>query len=121
MPRGKPKPLIMYPSHWVQAARDAINNPGKPITAETQLSEKGMVNVRARLTSMRSGFKQFEVRDSPLQRAAENQQLVFNKVRGDGDFDWSITITYTGLVPRPSEIVEDLIEQYRKGLRSTPY
>lgn len=121
MPRSKPKQLMMYPAHWGQTVRLCLEKPGEAIPVERQLSEKGMANVRAKLIAMRNGLKQFEPRGSALQVAAENQRLVFNKVRGDGDFDWTLTVTYTGHIPRPSEQFEANWDEWKKGLRSTPF
>jgi len=121
MPRAKPKQLLMYPVPWVRAVRLSVERPGEAIPVERQLSEKGMTNVRAKLIAMRNGLKQFEPRGTPLQAAAESQRLVFNKVRGDGDFDWMLTVTYTGHIPKPSEQFEANWEAWKKGLRSTPF
>ena len=121
MPRSKPQPLEHYPSAWGDGCKKALEQPGIAIPLETRLSEKIMRNVRAKLIAMRNGFKKFEPRGTPLQLAAENQRLVFNKLRGDGDYDWTITVTYTGHIPRPSEQFERNWDDYQKGLRSSPF
>lgn len=121
MPSLKPKMLTNYPPSYGRAVHGAIANPGIPQEVEGGLSRSGVLLLHRKLTGMRNGLKQFEVRGSPLQLAAENQLLKLNKVQGDGDFDWSMTITFEGHLRRPSDIAKETLADYYAGRRSTPF
>lgn len=121
MPSLKPKMLTNYPPSYGRAVRDAIASPGVPQEVDGGLSRSGVMLLHRKLTGMRNGLKEFEVRGSPMQLAAENQLLKINKHRGNGDFDWSITITFEGHLRRPSDIARETLEDFYAGRRSTPF
>ena len=121
MPRSKPNPLNHYPADWVMAVRAAMAEEGKAFTIAQGNGEGAYGNTRARLTAMRNGIKQFEPIDSPLRRAAEMQRLRFNTVEPIGEFGWRLVVVFTGLQLRPSEEFAKNWEEFRAGLRSTPF
>lgn len=121
MPRAKPKLLNSYPADWVIAVHNAMREEGVPFTVAQGNGDSSYGNVRARLTAMRNGIKQFEPADSPLRRAAEMQRLRFNVAAPIGEYGWRIVVVYTGLQLRPSEEFVKNWEEFQKGLRSTPF
>ena len=121
MPRAKAKPLNHYPADWVYAIRNAMAEEGKPFTIAQGSGGSAYNNTRARLTAMRNGIKQFEPIDSPMRRAAEGQRLRFNIAEPIGEHGWRLVVVFTGLQLRPSEEFAKNWEDYRNGLRSTPF
>lgn len=120
MPRAKPKPLTSYPADWVFAIRRAVVGTGQPVTIAQGNGEASLKNTRARLIALRNGIKQFEPKDSPLQRAALTGNMIIEKAEPIGEFDWRLTITFHAVRLRPSEEFAKQCEEYLNNLRSSP-
>ena len=119
MPRSKPKALTSYPADWVVAVKNAMQEQGKSFTVARGNGQASYVNTRVKLTAMRNGIKLYELKDSPLQRAAMTERLVFNKTAPIGDYDWQIVVTFLGLHLRPSEEAAELTARWLENYGSS--
>lgn len=122
MPRAYPKTLTQCADDVRIAYEKAFANPGATVVVQIDATMAEAKNLHARLSAVRSGFVAHYPPDHEYHRAAIGKRFHVNK-----EYDprkplvRTVTLRYSGMIKRPSEIVEDFVEQYRKGLRSTPY
>lgn len=120
--RDTPRALGRCTPDIQKALHEAMDSIGVPVVVAADLPVAMAENLQRRIHAMVKGLAANEPRGSRLQLAGENRLLHARKVWDRSKpLVRTVTLTYEGRLLRPSEIAQQLIDDYHNGLRSTPY
>jgi hypothetical protein len=121
MPRTKVKALEEVDPLIANAFRNAFAKPGQRIVVAPDVTPAVATNLQVRMQAVRQGFTKFYPRDHEYYRAAECGRL-----RIEREYDSkqpglrTVTIRYTGLIKRPSEIAAEYMERLKNNPQVHP-
>ena len=105
-----------------EALKKAMDNIGMPVLVAKDLPIAMAENLQRRLNAMVKGLAIYQPRESRLQLAGQNRLLHVRKVWDrNKPLVRDVTLMYEGRLLRPSEQFARNLEDYKKGLRSTPF
>ena len=122
MPGKFAKPLDQCLPEVRDAYLKAFANPGVVQIVRECASLKMSNWLHTKLKQARAGFIEFLPSEHEYHRAAVSSLLHIEKPKRAGDPDMrTVTLLYDGKILRPSDFAAKAFEDYKKGLRSTPF
>ena len=125
MPTHAPKLLGNVEKLLQEKLGEALTKREQLIVVKSGVSMEEANRTLHKLRAMRAGLKQYQPEGSELQVLAKNKHIRFFKEYKPslplGQRHMVMIRVYAVEVHRPSEAVRKSIEDYRNGLRSTPF
>lgn len=118
MPTKRPYPPAHYPSSYLIAVKNAVATHDTWFTAAVATSSNEGTRVHTKLKAMLKHVETFVGQDPKIVEAVRNKRLHIRKVWDSKAKTISINIC---LYARPSEEFAANMEEWKKGLRSTPF
>ena len=122
MPGRFAKPLDQCLPEVRDAYLKAFANPGEVQIVRDTASPAVANWLHVKLKQARAGFQVFLPSEHEYHRAAVNELLRIEKPkRADNPELRTVTLLYKGKILRPSDLAAQAFDEWKKGLRSTPF